>query len=122
MIDIYTCCTFSGENFYPSKLEEALNIIFDKKNYPNEMGKVRKIPYGNGVLIYSNESCFPDSEYLEKILFIKEASKDFCIDDIVLHITIGHDKEEFSFEISSQLLKSISNLGIILTITTYESD
>lgn len=121
MIEIYIVFELSGENFYPSRLEENLNIKFDEKNYPGEMGVTRKMLNGNATLIH-NSSDFPDSEYFEKVLLIKNNSKAFGVTDFGIIMTIAHDTPKCNFELSPKLLKDIVNVGVVLGITTYERD
>ena len=117
MIKIFTSAIFSGDNFYPKKVEDFFNIKFYIKEDPNY--KDNGLYSGGYAQLDYHKEDYPSSDFLNLIRIIKSRSKKFGIKEIILSMNIAHDYQ-CNFEFSSKLLKNIAELNITLSITTYE--
>jgi hypothetical protein len=128
MITLLPKCHLQGDNFSPKKVEGSTGLAFAKKNEPGEIGTVGRykgtaIPYGSATLQLSGEALSASQDVLREFLALIKRNLDAFrkngASDVTLDLVVFHDGQ-CNLEFSIDELREITQLGLPLTLSTYE--
>jgi len=129
MITLSPKCHLYGDSLSPKAIEEKTKILFKKKNEPGDIGNTGKyrgtpIPYGSATLQPTDELMQTSSkEALKWLLGLVKANLDIFrkngASDVTLDLVVFHDGQ-CNLEFSVDELRRIAELGLPLTLSTYE--